>query len=85
MDTSALIAQREELDKRIEEAKRTERVDAMKTIRNLMDTYGITPAELSRKEKGKVPVKWIDPKTGTGWTGRGKTPKWFDPATAIKA
>lgn len=83
METSALIKQREELDKQIKEAQRTERVGALQTIRNLMDTYEITTAELIRK--GKVPVKWIDPKTGTGWSGRGRKPKWFDPATAIKA
>lgn len=83
MDTSALIKQRDELDKQIEEAKRTERAGALETIRNLMATYGITPEQIARK--GKVPVKWIDPKTGTGWAGRGKKPKWFDPATAIKA
>ena len=42
---------------------------------------------IARKGNGagiKVAPKWKDPISGATWTGRGKSPSWFNEVTAIK-
>ena len=87
MSLETLIEQRAAIDKQIEEAKKSARKDAVKTIRELMAKHELTIEEITRTGNGagtKVPPKWQDPVTGTKWTGRGKSPAWFNEATAIK-
>lgn len=87
MSLETLIEQRASIDKQIEEAKKSARKDAVKTIKELMAKHELTIDEITRTGNGagaKVPPKWQDPVTGTKWTGRGKSPAWFNEATAIR-
>ena len=86
-----LVAERTELDKQIETMRKTERSAAVKDIKEKMNLFNITLAELSKvsvtktgEVKAKVAPKWEQPDGELTWTGRGKTPKWFDANTAIK-
>lgn len=91
MSLDTLLEQRTALNKQIEEAKKAARKDAVKAIKELVVKYDLTvddiPRTNARAGSGsgtKVLPKWQDPVTGTTWSGRGKTPKWFNEATAIK-
>jgi DNA-binding protein H-NS len=82
-----LMAQKEALEKRIADARRAERADAIQKIKTLMDEYGLTTADLNAKSgsgrtrKGsKVPAKYRDPASGSTWSGRGLQPKWLKAA-----
>lgn len=84
-----LMAQKEALEKRIADARRTERAEAIQQIKTLMDQYGLTAADLNaradaaRTRKGsKVPAKYRDPASGNSWSGRGLQPKWLKAALA---
>ncbi len=84
-----LMAQKEALEKRIAEARRTERAEAIRQVKTLMDQYGLTAADLNAKagagrtRKGsKVPAKYRDPTSGDSWSGRGLQPKWLKAALA---
>lgn len=85
----AMLAQRADLDKQISEALKNERKGALAQIKDLMETYGITTADVASgkatKTTGmKVPPKYQDPVTGKQWSGRGKSPLWFNAETSIK-
>lgn len=87
MSLDTLIEQRASIDKQIEEAKKSARKIAVKTIKELMDRHELTIEEITRTGNGagtKVPPKWQDPVTGTKWSGRGRSPAWFNEATAIR-
>ena len=87
MSLETLIEQHASIDKQIEEAKKSARKDAVKTIKELMAKHELTIEEITRTGNGagtKVPPKWQDPVTGAKWTGRGKSPAWFNEETAIK-
>ncbi|WP_120966305.1 H-NS histone family protein [Comamonas sp. lk] len=76
-----LIAQKNELDKRIEQARNSESKEALATIKQLIDTFGFTAQQVfpwKPEEKKKVQAKYYDPESGAVWTGRGKAPKWID-------
>src|SRR5882724_11426948 len=87
-----LIAQKAALEQRIAEAQREARAGAIAQVRSLMAEHGLTLADLGGKpaaaapartrKGGKVPVKYRDPATGTGWSGRGLQPKWLKAALA---
>jgi DNA-binding protein H-NS len=86
-----LLAQRVELEKRIETAQKQARGEAVAKVRALMDEYGLTLADLNTKQParknpgakgGKVAVKYRDAATGDTWTGRGLQPKWLKSALA---
>lgn len=87
MSLETLIEQRASIDKQIEEAKKSARKDAVMAIKELMAKHELTIEEITRTGNGagtKVPPKWQDPVTGAKWTGRGKSPAWFNEATAIR-
>ena len=81
-----LLAQREMLEKQIEEAKAHEYAEVLNEIKQKMVDYGITLAELGggrgkhskvgRPRAGVAP-KYRDPETGSMWSGRGKPPRWI--------
>lgn len=76
-----LLARKRELDKTIEQQRRTESVAALATIQQLIATFGFTAQQVfpfQSVEKKKVPAKYYDAQTGKSWTGRGKTPKWLE-------
>ena len=78
-----LLAQREKLEKQIEEAKAREYAEVLNEIKQKMADYGITLAELGgcRAKVGRpragVAPKYRDPESGSTWSGRGKPPKWI--------
>lgn len=78
-----LIAQREALDKKIEEATQNARAKALNTCRELIKEYDFNPVELGIKKFGKnsksVAPKFIGPK-GQTWAGRGRKPVWLQEA-----
>ncbi len=76
-----LLARKRELDKTIEQARRTESAAALKTIHELIATFGFTAQQVfpfQPQEKKKVQAKYYDAATGKSWTGRGKMPKWLE-------
>lgn len=81
-----LLAQREKLEKQIEEAKAREYAEVLNDVKQKIADYGFTLAELgmSRVKAGKigrpragVAAKYRDPETGATWSGRGKPPRWI--------
>lgn len=79
-----LLAQRAELEKKIEAERAIERAKALTTVRELCAEHGTTADDLAPSaSKGKprvtgaVPPKYRDPATGQTWTGRGKEPVWI--------
>ena len=88
---SELMAQKEAIEKRIADARKSERAAAIQKIKTLMAEYGLTVADLSSKpgaagrasRKGStVPAKYRDSATGNSWSGRGLQPKWLKAALA---
>ena len=85
---SDLIAQKEALDRQIQEAQSQAKAEAIAKVRELMSTHGLTTADLVAPAKSKqgvkagskVAAKYLDPATGSKWTGRGLKPKWLSAA-----
>lgn len=82
-----LIVQKQELETQIAEVVKTERKEAIQTVKMLMLQFTITADELTKltavKVVNKVAPKWKDPVTGKEWSGRGRTPVWHNEATSI--
>lgn len=89
-----LLAQREALDRQIQETQRAERQSAIDKVRTLMAEFGLTmddlqggkPSATGKKKGGaeggrKAPVKYRDA-AGNSWTGRGLQPRWLKEALA---
>lgn len=82
-----LLAQRAEIDRKIAEAQKSQRAEAIAQIRSLMSQHGLTAADVSGKSAtrksgkstGKVAPKYRN-KAGDTWTGRGLQPKWLKAA-----
>lgn len=75
-----LLARKRELDKSIEQTRRTESAQALETIKELIATFGFTAQQVfpfQSPEKKKIPAKYYDPESGKSWTGRGKMPQWL--------
>ena len=85
MSLTELIAQKQAIENQIAEVVKTERKEAVTTVKTLMGQFSITADELTKNVKPtkKVAPKWKDPVSGKEWTGRGRTPLWFNEATAI--
>jgi DNA-binding protein H-NS len=87
------MAQREALERQIEQTKKQERGEAIERVRALMAEYGLTVADLgSRSSSGKakkskssgnkVAAKYRNTSTGETWSGRGLQPRWLKAALA---
>ena len=81
-----LLAQREKLERQIEEAKAREYAEVLEEIKQKMADYGITLAELgggrvkgakASRARASVAPKYRDPDSGSTWSGRGKPPRWI--------
>jgi len=82
-----LLAQREKLEKQIEEAKSREYAEVLNEIKQKMADYGISLSELGGSRAAKnvkaarprtgVAPKYRDPESGNTWSGRGKPPRWI--------
>ncbi|HPT50785.1 MAG TPA: H-NS histone family protein [Accumulibacter sp.] len=79
-----LIAQRETLNRQIEEARRAEAASAISQVRQLIADFGLTAADCGFKVGTTAPVmtrktvaaKYRGPQ-GETWSGRGKAPNWL--------
>lgn len=78
-----LLAQKAALEEQLEQARQQEVGAAITRIRELMDQYGLEPADLARRRvrprqaKGSTVPMYQDPKTGKTWSGRGRAPSWL--------
>ncbi|RDK06328.1 H-NS family nucleoid-associated regulatory protein [Cupriavidus lacunae] len=86
-----LLAQKQALEAKIEEARSTEVAGVVEKIRELMVRYSLSPEDVAPRrrrgrpastasaatEKAPLPPKYMDPKTGKTWSGRGRTPAWL--------
>ena len=88
---SELLKQIEALTLQAEDLRKTEIDNVVADIREKMEKYGITVADLggsraagrpAKKASGKVAAKYRNAATGETWTGRGGTPKWLADAEA---
>ncbi len=90
-----LIAQKEALEREIEQTKSRDRSEAIGKVRALMSEYGLSMADLAGKPNGraaprevggktgaKVAAKYRNSATGDSWSGRGLQPKWLKAALA---
>jgi DNA-binding protein H-NS len=85
-----LLAQKEALEREIENTKKQHRADAIAKVRSLMAEYGLTASDLAGKggskgagtKTGKVAAKYRNAATGDTWSGRGLQPKWLKAALA---
>jgi DNA-binding protein H-NS len=75
-----LLSQKEDLDRLIAQARKTESAAALASVRQLIKEFGFTAQQVfpwEGEKKAKAPVKYYDPNTGSKWSGRGKPPKWI--------
>ncbi|WP_320534951.1 H-NS histone family protein [Robbsia andropogonis] len=84
----ALTAQRDELDRLINEMKERDRAGALETVLKKIALFQLTAADLGfggkpgrqpkqQATRASVAPKYRDPETGATWSGRGKPPKWI--------
>lgn len=81
-----LLAQREALDKQIEDARKAELSNAIKQVKAIIQQYGLTAAqcgfgssttEVTTATRKPAKDKYITPDGKKTWTGRGRAPKEF--------
>lgn len=81
-----LIAQKEALEKLIQETRQTELAEAIKQVKSLVANFGLTQEDIfggsrgpkkAKSEGSKVAAKYRDPVSGKEWSGRGLAPKWM--------
>lgn len=88
-----LIAQKEALEKQIEETRQAELAGAVNKVRALISEYGLTQSDIfggtraakkAKPEASKVAAKYRDPVSGKEWSGRGLAPKWLQGQDKVK-
>jgi len=78
-----LLAQKAKLEEQLEAARLAEVESAVQQVRQIIHEYGLTAEDLglatkAKKRKGTVVApKYMDPKTGATWSGRGRAPAWI--------
>ncbi|CAG9168700.1 DNA-binding protein Bv3F [Cupriavidus laharis] len=85
-----LLAEKEALEAKLNEVRATEVAGVIDQIRSLMAEYGLTADDIAprrgrgrpagsgtKKEHAPLPAKYMDPKTGKTWSGRGRAPAWL--------
>jgi DNA-binding protein H-NS len=85
-----LLAEKEALEAKLNEVRATEVAGVIDKIRELMTEYGLSAEDiLPRRKRGRpagssapkpaaaLPPKYMDPKTGKTWSGRGRAPAWL--------
>ncbi len=87
-----LMAQKETIERQIEQTTKRERGAAIEKVRTLMAEYGLTVSDLGSKTSGgkparktktggtKVAAKYRNTSTGESWSGRGLQPRWLKAA-----
>ena len=77
-----LLAQRQELDRQIEEVRKNEVAAAVRQVQDIIQEFGLTAAQCGFGSSNTAEVrrpakaKYITP-DGKTWTGRGKPPNVF--------
>ncbi len=77
-----LMAQIEGLKRQADDARKQEMAGAIAEIKRIMAEYGVDPSDVfpargaKIKRTGTGVVKYRDPVTGQGWSGRGRRPGW---------
>jgi len=89
-----MIAQKEALEKKIEEATSQGRNEAITQVKALMAEHGLKVSDLGgkagsapkstgkAKTGAKVAAKYRNTTTGETWSGRGLQPRWLKAALA---
>ncbi len=88
-----LLAQRADIEKKIADAQREARADAVAKVKAMMAEFGLTAADITGKSGGvraagagkpasKVAAKYRNAATSETWSGRGLQPKWLKAALA---
>jgi len=79
-----LLRQRDALELQIKEARKREKSDAVKRVRQMIADHELSQRDIfpsSRQARAgtgpKVLPKYRDPVSGSTWTGRGKAPRWI--------
>ncbi|QCP52475.1 H-NS histone family protein [Trinickia violacea] len=78
-----LTLQLEKLQVQVLEAREKEIEAAIAQIKEKIAEYGITAEELGfsskrpTARKAALPAKYLNPKTGQTWSGRGRVPAWI--------
>ena len=81
-----LVAQREALDKQIEELRQAELKSAIAQVRQLIAEWQLSAEDCGfksvaasgpKKAKSAVAAKYRGP-NGETWSGRGRAPKWLE-------
>lgn len=80
-----LVAQRNALDKKIEDMQKKKKADAIIQTKALISQNGLTQTDLfgaavkaQKTSVGStVRAKYKDPDSDTTWSGRGKAPAWI--------
>ncbi|MCI4439821.1 H-NS histone family protein [Tibeticola sp.] len=84
VDLKQLLQAREELDRKIAEARKQAKADAIARVRAIVAEFDLTARDVfpvaTRTRKGAAnpgEPKYRDPVSGKVWTGRGKPPNWI--------
>lgn len=80
-----LVAQRDKLEKQIEEAHAREVAEVIVELKQKIQAYGLSAKDLglattdTRRRAARAPLaaKYMNPATGETWSGRGRAPKWI--------
>ncbi|QYY33768.1 H-NS histone family protein (plasmid) [Cupriavidus pinatubonensis] len=87
-----LIAEKEALEAKLAEIRASELPGVFEKIRTLVVKYDLTADDIAKKQsrsrpsgvaatptkaKAELPPKYLDPKTGKTWSGRGRAPAWL--------
>lgn len=89
MTLATLIAQRDDLQRKIDAIEAEQRAALLARARDALAALGVAaadlmPARASRKARRPLAVKYRAP-GGHTWTGRGKQPVWLRDALAAGA
>jgi len=88
-----LMAEKEALEAKLAEVRASEVAGVIEQIQTLMAEYELTVDDITTKrrrgrpvagagkgvakKKPALPAKYMDPKTGATWSGRGRAPAWL--------
>ena len=83
MSLTEIQAQIDALKAQAETIRKAQLAGAIAEIKQIMADNGLTPADIglaaykpSKKAKQSSPIRYRDPNTGAGWTGKGRPPAW---------
>ena len=86
-----LMAEKAALEAKLQEVRAAEVAGVIEKIQGLMADYGLSIEDIAGKRrrgrpaknaaagisKTALPPKYMDPKTGKTWSGRGRAPAWL--------